>query len=288
MSAGFTDATQWNQKSTSASGAVSRNAQRADVTKAKSAAAAKSKARVAAAEKAKTERQGKARQVALTALKSQGTDLDGLARTADASEVKTSTDSGDATPAVEKSAERTSTPAQARSARGSQDRVQPTRVSRSSDRSSDTGRSSGYTRAQASSSDEAQAPTSSSGWVRPLSGGTFTSGFGARWGRLHAGSDFATPVGTNLRAMNNATVVSTGWYGGQGQRVVLQFANGVQAVYAHMSSIAVSPGQSVSAGQSIGLSGNTGNSTGPHLHLEIHIGGSPVNPAGWLAARGLL
>ncbi|MDE9367128.1 M23 family metallopeptidase [Luteipulveratus sp. YIM 133132] len=133
-----------------------------------------------------------------------------------------------------------------------------------------------------------QAPSTSNGWVRPLSGGTYTSGFGSRWGRLHAGVDFATPIGTTLRAMNDGEITAVGYYGGQGLRVNIRFDNGTEAVYAHMSRATVSVGEHVSAGERLGLSGNTGNSTGPHLHLEIHIGGEPINPYPWLSARGLI
>ncbi|MDQ2852926.1 MAG: M23 family metallopeptidase, partial [Actinomycetota bacterium] len=130
---------------------------------------------------------------------------------------------------------------------------------------------------------------SAAGWVCAISGcgGTFTSPFGSRWGTTHLGDDFSTPVGTPLHALNRATVTAAGMYGGMGNRVELDFGNGVSAVYAHMSSISVSPGQQLSAGQLIGLSGNTGHSTGPHLHLEIHLGSVPVDPAPWLRAHGI-
>lgn len=131
--------------------------------------------------------------------------------------------------------------------------------------------------------------TGSSGWTCAIAscGGNFTSPFGARWGREHLGDDFSVPVGTPLRSLNSATVVAAGVYGGMGNRVELDFGNGITGVYAHMSSISVSVGQTLSAGDSIGLSGNTGNSTGPHLHLEIHINGTPIDPAPWLRAHGI-
>lgn len=148
-------------------------------------------------------------------------------------------------------------------------------------------RSALATPSAASRDDERPAPTTR-GWVRPLVGGTYTSGYGYRWGRMHNGNDFACPIGTPLRSMNDATVTAVGFYGGQGLRVNIRFENGTEAVYAHMSRASVSVGQRVAAGQRLGYSGNTGNSTGPHLHLEIHIGGQPINPQGWLAARGLI
>ncbi len=127
------------------------------------------------------------------------------------------------------------------------------------------------------------------GWTCAIAscGGNFTSPFGARWGREHLGDDFSVPVGTPLRSLNSATVVAAGVYGGMGNRVELDFGNGISAVYAHMSSISVSVGQKLSAGDGIGLSGNTGHSTGPHLHLEIHLNGTPVDPAPWLRAHGI-
>ncbi|WP_052591262.1 M23 family metallopeptidase [Luteipulveratus mongoliensis] len=136
--------------------------------------------------------------------------------------------------------------------------------------------------------DDAPESSVGGGWVRPLIGGTYTSGYGYRWGRMHLGNDFATPVGTPLRAMNDAQVVAVGFYGGMGLRVQIRFDNGVEAVYAHMSRATVSVGDHLASGERLGFSGNTGNSTGPHLHLEIHINGEPTNPAPWLRAHGLI
>lgn len=124
-------------------------------------------------------------------------------------------------------------------------------------------------------------------------GGTFTSGFGPRFSpggigsTYHLGDDFATPIGTGLHALQHGTVTSAGWSGGSGLRIEIDFGDGVSAVYAHLSSINVAAGQTVAAGQVIGASGNTGNSTGPHLHLEIHLGGVPIDPAPWLRMHGI-
>ncbi|NHN56617.1 M23 family metallopeptidase [Calidifontibacter sp. DB0510] len=150
-------------------------------------------------------------------------------------------------------------------------------------------------RAATPSTSRSGATRSATGWVCPMAscGATFASGFGGRvspggiGSTDHKGNDFPTPTGTPLRAMNAGTIVAAGWYGGQGKRVVIDFGGGVSAVYAHMSALNVSAGQRVAAGEVVGLSGNTGNSTGPHLHIEIHIGGVPVNPQPWLQARGL-
>ena len=112
--------------------------------------------------------------------------------------------------------------------------------------------------------------------------GTFTSPFGYRWGRLHAGIDIAVPEGTPIRAADGGTVAIAGWTGGYGNYTCINHGGGVSTCYGHQSRIAVSVGQSVSQGQVIGYSGNTGNSTGPHLHFEVRIGGNPVDPMGYL------
>jgi murein DD-endopeptidase MepM/ murein hydrolase activator NlpD len=112
--------------------------------------------------------------------------------------------------------------------------------------------------------------------------GAFTSPFGMRWGRLHAGIDIAAPTGTPIRAVDSGTVQLAGWQGGYGQYTCIGHGGGVSTCYAHQSSIGVSGGQNVSQGQVIGAVGNTGHSTGPHLHFEVRINGSPVDPMGYL------
>ncbi|WP_186526131.1 M23 family metallopeptidase [Leekyejoonella antrihumi] len=131
--------------------------------------------------------------------------------------------------------------------------------------------------------------STSGGWTCAIAGcgGTFTSGFGGRWGTMHLGDDFATPVGTPLRALHSGTVVTVGNYFGMGNRVEIDYGNGVSSIEAHLSSFAVSAGQQVEAGQVVGRSGNTGHSTGPHVHLEIHLNDQPVDPAPWLRAHGI-
>ena len=126
------------------------------------------------------------------------------------------------------------------------------------------------------------------GWVLPLANPVFTSGFGPRWGRMHEGDDFGVPVGTPLRAMSNGTVVFAGQMSGYGTMVDIKYTDGTISRFGHMSTISVTVGQQVTVGQTVGLSGNTGRSTGPHLHLEIRPdGGAPVSPRAWLAAKGL-
>jgi peptidoglycan DL-endopeptidase CwlO len=112
--------------------------------------------------------------------------------------------------------------------------------------------------------------------------GSISSGFGMRWGRLHAGIDIPLPEGTGLRAAASGTVAIAGWVGGYGNYTCIQHGGSLSTCYGHQSSISVSVGQSVSQGQVIGYSGNTGHSTGPHLHFEVRVNGSPVDPLGYL------
>ena len=112
--------------------------------------------------------------------------------------------------------------------------------------------------------------------------GTFTSPFGQRWGRLHAGIDISAPTGTPIRAADSGRVALAGWTGGYGQYTCIQHTGSMSTCYGHQSRIGVSGGQGVSQGQVIGAVGNTGNSTGPHLHFEVRINGNPVDPMGYL------
>ncbi len=115
-------------------------------------------------------------------------------------------------------------------------------------------------------------------YIKPITGGTLTSTFKWRWGRMHKGVDWAVPTGTAVRASSGGTVVSAGWSSGYGYCITLQHPDGRMTRYAHLSKILVSKGQTVSQNEKIALSGNTGNSTGPHLHFEILINGTQVNP----------
>ena len=117
--------------------------------------------------------------------------------------------------------------------------------------------------------------------IYPING-TFTSSFGPRWGRLHAGIDVAIPIGTPLRAADGGRVAIAGAVSGYGNYTCIQHSASMSTCYAHQDSIGVSVGQNVAQGQIIGRTGNTGRSTGPHLHFEVRINGTPVNPMNYL------
>jgi murein DD-endopeptidase MepM/ murein hydrolase activator NlpD len=121
-------------------------------------------------------------------------------------------------------------------------------------------------------------------WQLPMKTCVRTSGFGFRWGRLHAGEDFAATVGTSLFSMSTGTVVFAGQESGYGNIVKIRYWDGTLTFYGHMSHVSVTDGETVDPGEVVGQSGNTGESTGPHLHLEVHPdGGAAVDPQPWLA-----
>ncbi|PID53173.1 MAG: peptidase M23, partial [Micrococcales bacterium] len=125
-------------------------------------------------------------------------------------------------------------------------------------------------------------------WVGPMTGGyRLTSGFGPRWGRMHNGIDLATPVGGAVASVSSGVVTFAGTQQGYGNIIEIQHVDGTSAHYAHLSKIDTQVGDLVVAGQHIGRSGNTGASTGPHLHLEIHIDGTPVDPRAYLLEQGV-
>ena len=121
-------------------------------------------------------------------------------------------------------------------------------------------------------------------YIKPLSGGRQTSGYGRRKAPTkgastnHQAIDWATPTGTAIWASSGGTVTVAGWQSGYGYVVYINHPDGNQTRYGHLSKILVSTGQKVKQGQKIALSGNTGRSTGPHLHFELRVGGRPVNP----------
>ncbi|NLM40867.1 MAG: peptidoglycan DD-metalloendopeptidase family protein [Firmicutes bacterium] len=115
----------------------------------------------------------------------------------------------------------------------------------------------------------------------PVSG-RISSPFGPRWGRMHNGLDIAVNTGTPVRAAADGRVTFAGWNGGYGILVIIDHGNNVETRYAHNSRLNVKVGQSVTRGQIIAYSGNTGNSTGPHVHFEIRYRNNPVNPQNYL------
>ncbi|TDC80227.1 M23 family metallopeptidase [Micromonospora sp. KC606] len=134
------------------------------------------------------------------------------------------------------------------------------------------------------------APKPRLSWVIPMKGAQITSCYGPRGGTLHAGIDFAMPAGTPVRAAFGGTVEKAGDVGdGYGVSVVVNHGTGYLTHYAHLSTAKVSVGDRVAAGQIIGLEGSTGDSTGPHLHFEVHQGQmwNQIDPAPFLRARGI-
>jgi murein DD-endopeptidase MepM/ murein hydrolase activator NlpD len=118
--------------------------------------------------------------------------------------------------------------------------------------------------------------------------GRVTSEFGWRShprtgvSHLHAGIDIAAPTGTPVHAAADGTVVKSEYYGGYGNAVILDNGSGITTLYGHNSSLACSPGQVVKRGDVIAYVGSTGDSTGPHCHFEVRVGGAPQNPRNWL------
>jgi len=131
------------------------------------------------------------------------------------------------------------------------------------------------------------------GWVKPVSGNV-TTGYkasGSAWASgQHTGIDFHATTGTVVKAVHDGTVVKAGWGGSYGNEIVIKHAPGVYTQYAHLSSINVKVGAKVSTGRMIGLSGSTGNTTGPHLHFEVRTGtayGTDINPVSFMEDKGV-
>jgi murein DD-endopeptidase MepM/ murein hydrolase activator NlpD len=122
---------------------------------------------------------------------------------------------------------------------------------------------------------------SASGFIWPVNG-PVTSGFGMRWGRMHEGIDIGVPAGTPIHAAASGRVVYSGWMGGYGNLVAIDHGRGLSTAYGHQSSVAVGNGQIVTQGQVIGYVGCTGHCFGDHLHFEVRINGSAVDPLGYL------
>jgi murein DD-endopeptidase MepM/ murein hydrolase activator NlpD len=127
-------------------------------------------------------------------------------------------------------------------------------------------------------------------WLLPLSSYRITAGFGsggAMWSSLHTGLDFAASMGTDVMAISSGEIVFAGWDGPYGNKIVIRHWDGTEVWYCHLSRFTVRSGE-VAPGDVIGSVGSTGNSTGPHLHLEVHPeGGDAVNPRTWLEEHGV-
>lgn len=121
-------------------------------------------------------------------------------------------------------------------------------------------------------------------FIIPVNGAKVTSNYGWRaWqGKVHTGIDYGVSTGTKVVASCAGKVIQAGWNGGYGYCITIQHSNGIKTRYAHLSKVLVSVGQTVSQGEKIALSGNTGNSTGPHLHFEIIVNGTAVDPRKYL------
>lgn len=143
-------------------------------------------------------------------------------------------------------------------------------------------------RSDEDSDEDSDSSESSRSWVKPLDDAVFTSPYGHRWGRLHAGQDYAADIGTPLKSMGRGEVIGAGPMSGYGKYIDIRYTDGTVSRYGHIDSFSAGVGTKVSPGDVVAKSGNTGQSTGPHLHLEIRPGGGePIDPAPWLAERGI-
>jgi murein DD-endopeptidase MepM/ murein hydrolase activator NlpD len=124
-------------------------------------------------------------------------------------------------------------------------------------------------------------------WLLPLDDYVFTSPYGVRWGKLHAGIDLAAPEGTPYKAVHAGQVTQAGYNGGYGYSITIRNSDGTEVIYAHSRRLLVRVGETVTAGQVIGEVGNTGYSYGTHLHLEVHVNGTPTDPIVFLRDRGV-
>ncbi|WP_328827233.1 LysM peptidoglycan-binding domain-containing M23 family metallopeptidase [Streptomyces sp. NBC_00252] len=147
---------------------------------------------------------------------------------------------------------------------------------------------------KSSATQSADTTSTSTGYGLPVTGGTIGTGYrvaGSMWSSgYHTGVDFVVPTGTTIKAVAAGTVVSAAYDGAYGNEVVIRHADGEYSQYAHMSQLSVSAGQTVTEGQQLGLSGATGNVTGPHLHFEIRTTpyyGSDVDPVAYLRSHGV-
>ncbi|MFI6436761.1 peptidoglycan DD-metalloendopeptidase family protein [Streptomyces sp. NPDC050759] len=167
-------------------------------------------------------------------------------------------------------------------------------ASSSSSKAKKTEKAESKSSSNSTAATQSSATISSSGYTLPVTGATIGTGYrvaGSMWSSgYHTGVDFVVPTGTSLKAVAAGTVVSAGWGGAYGNQVVIKLNDGYYAQYAHLSQLSVSAGQTVTEGQQVGLSGATGNVTGPHLHFEIRTTpdyGSDVDPVAYLRSKGV-
>jgi murein DD-endopeptidase MepM/ murein hydrolase activator NlpD len=145
-------------------------------------------------------------------------------------------------------------------------------------------------RARAAGATDAQVFKRVIQWVLPLSSYKLSSGYGAPgvlWANDHTGQDFAAPMGAPIRAIGAGEITYAGYDGAYGNKIVIRHEDGTETWYCHMSAFEYTGGY-VRPGTTIGYVGSTGNSTGPHLHLEVHPGGGDaIDPLPWLRELGL-
>ncbi|WP_250028523.1 M23 family metallopeptidase [Paractinoplanes maris] len=156
------------------------------------------------------------------------------------------------------------------------------------ERDADTGAASrGDSRDAASKTKVSAAEAAADVWLLPLEEYTFTSGYGVRWEKLHAGIDLAAPEGLPFKSIHAGKVTQAGYFGAYGYSITVEDDEGNEVIYAHSRRVLVKKGDVVKAGQVIGQVGNTGASYGTHLHLEIHVKGAPTDPIPFLRQRGV-
>jgi murein DD-endopeptidase MepM/ murein hydrolase activator NlpD len=124
-------------------------------------------------------------------------------------------------------------------------------------------------------------------WLLPLDDYTFTSAYGVRWEKLHAGIDLAATEGTPFKSIHAGEVTKSGYDGGYGYAVTVRQTDGTEIIYGHARRVLVQKGDKVTAGQVLGEVGNTGASYGTHLHVEIHVAGKPTDPVPLLRKHGV-
>jgi murein DD-endopeptidase MepM/ murein hydrolase activator NlpD len=155
------------------------------------------------------------------------------------------------------------------------------------ERSTDAGRASRGDDRGVATTKLSEAEAAANVWLLPVDEYVFTSPYGVRWGKLHAGIDLAAPEGTPYKSVHAGTVTRAGYEGGYGYAITVKNADGTEVIYAHSRRLLVKAGDKVKAGQVIGEVGITGYSYGTHLHLEIHVKGEPTDPITFLRDRGV-